>query len=138
MRIDNEPIVPSLVDPINLRKSWLPKVHSDGVKKLQDIIRHGHFYCAIGIDETADARVSNDFMLTVELVLIPKVATPDDDTAVRRFHLSLEFPSEVNNQTIALALDKVRPYNRSVSHSTLPTGIEELLHTTGGRSFFCS
>lgn len=65
MVVDGEK--PRLVDPINLRGTWLPKVLKEGVRKLSDILREDRWFIAIGADETADPRSSNDYIVTVEV-----------------------------------------------------------------------
>lgn len=122
MKVEDEPIAEGLVDPVSLRGTWLKKVHQDGlphifyqsfllshlgIKKIRHIIHQGSFFFAIGVDETDDPRPSNEYLLTVELLLIPKIEKVDDSIDVQRFHLTLDFPTEVNSDTIAGALDKV-------------------------------
>lgn len=55
MTIGGEPV--TLVDPVNLRETWLLKVASEGIKKLGNLIRDGAFFVAIGVDEKDDPRV---------------------------------------------------------------------------------
>ena len=131
MRVDNQSIASGLVDPTNLRRTWLPAVHDEGatpqpfsldaiffagIKLLQDKIRQGNFFFAIGVDETDDSRPSNGYVLTVELLLIPKVINADVDVEPEPFHLSLEFPPAVNTETTALCLDKVYDFFQSPLH----------------------
>lgn len=65
MLVDGE--VPHLVDPINFRGTWLPKLLNEGTRKLSDIFRNGDWYVAIGADEKADPRPSNDYIVSVEV-----------------------------------------------------------------------
>lgn len=58
-----------IVDPINLRGTWLPKVWKEGVRKLGDLIRDGEWFVAICADETDDPRSDNDFIVTVDVCL---------------------------------------------------------------------
>lgn len=60
-----------------------------GVKKLGDLFRERNHFICIGADETDDARASNDYIITVDVTLIPKAM---DDFAVKSFHLQLSFP----------------------------------------------
>ena len=41
------------------------------------------------------------------MVLLPKVNSLEDSTDIQKFHLSLEFPEEVNHISISDLLDKV-------------------------------
>ena len=78
-----------------------------GQKRLQDIIREGKFFIGIGVDETDDPRPSNEYIVTVECLLIPKIESSDSADNARRFHLKLEFPSAVNGHTVSMTLDRV-------------------------------
>ena len=105
MKVGGEAPSAALVEPCNLRRTWLPKVHTEQVKKLQDIVRNGSYFVAIGADETDDPRPSNAYIVTVEVQLLPKEIT--EDYCVKTFHLQLEFPTEVNNETLSTTIDKV-------------------------------
>lgn len=108
MQVDGEKPSIALVDAKNLLGTWLPKVHAAGQKRLREIIDNGSFYFAIGVDETDDKRPSNDFIVTTELMLIPKVVDQESAKAdVQTFHLQLEFPEAVNHDTIASILHEV-------------------------------
>ena len=95
------------MDPKNLRGTWLPKVAARGIERLRELIKTGQYFVSIGADETDDARPTNDYILTVDCVLIPKIKTADDDVAIQNFHLGLQFPDEVNSESMALTIDKV-------------------------------
>ena len=82
-----------------------------GVKKLQDIIRNGEFFVVLGSDETDDPRPQNSYIVTVEVTLIEKPKV-DVEPKVHKFHISLDFPKNVNTQTLSTLIDKV-----SVRHS---------------------
>ena len=135
-----------LVDSDNLRRTWLPKVldeglflcfdlicdvftpsqHPSGIKQLGNIFREKKHYICIGLDETDDPRPTNEYILTLEVLLIPKICDENDSMETRSFHLKLEFPSvcirghgslsllfmtvffqEVNQSSVADILDKV-------------------------------
>ena len=109
MTVNGENVGNILVDPDNLRRTWLPKVLDDGmfsplvpvfvwpsfsgVRKLANIFRERNHYVCIGVDETDDHRPKNEYILTMEVLLVPKVADASTPTDVRKFHLKLEFPS---------------------------------------------
>ena len=122
MTIDGDPITGNLVDPINLRGTWLPKVYDEGlsfllavfsafflagIKKLQDIIRSESYFVCLGVDETDDPRPTNEFIVTVEVLLIPKVQAADQSLNCKLFHLKLDFPKAVNNEDLSVAIDQV-------------------------------
>ena len=107
MKVDGEKPSIALVDAKNLLGTWLPKVYTTGQQKLQEIIRNGSFYIAIGVDETDDKRPSNEYIVTCELMLIPKVAPDNANCDVQSFHLRMEFPDAVNHESMALVLDGV-------------------------------
>lgn len=56
MVVGKNQLQPMLVDPKNLRETWIPKVLQDGVKKLENIIRNGEWWYAVGVDESPDPR----------------------------------------------------------------------------------
>ena len=64
-----------------------------GVRKLANIFREHNQCVCIGVDETDDSRPSNEYILIMEVLLVPKVADASTPTDVRKFHLKLEFPS---------------------------------------------
>lgn len=59
------------------------------------------------MDETDDPRPLNEYIVTVEVLLIPKVQNENDGTDVRSFHLKLDFPKAVNNEDLSVAVDQV-------------------------------
>ena len=80
-----------------------------GVEKVRDLVRHGNYYVALGMDETDDPRPTNDFILCIEVILIPKIKEATDDSGIKKFHLGLRFLEQVNSETLAQAVHKVFP-----------------------------
>lgn len=62
------------------------------------------FFVAVGCDETDDPRSRNEYILTVEIMLIPKQLV--DVSNIKTFHLGLQYPEAVNGSTVALAIDR--------------------------------
>lgn len=89
MVLEGQKIDAILVDPSNLRGTWLPKVihvtllvfktffsfqiYAEGLRKLQDKIRDGAYFVSLSTDETDDPRSTNDYIVAVEITLIPKI-----------------------------------------------------------------
>ena len=73
------------------------------------MIKTGKYFVSIGANETDDARPMNDYILTVDCVLIPKITSADDEAEIQNFHLGLQFPDEVNSESMALTIEKVFP-----------------------------
>ena len=65
MAVDGEKL--PLVDPNNLRGTWLKKVWNEGTRKLANLIRDGNWYIVLGTDETDDPRSNNDYIVTIDV-----------------------------------------------------------------------
>ena len=51
--------------------------------------------CVFFGDEIDDPRSSNEYIVTVECILIPRIVNMETDIAVKPYHLPLEFPKAV-------------------------------------------
>ena len=96
----------------------MSRVGITGVKKLGDLIRERRYFVSIGANETDVPRSSNDYIISVDVTLIPKAI---EDSDVRSFHLKLSLPEvygmvvcnnafffhpkEVNNVTLSDVID---------------------------------
>lgn len=89
MTVNGQPAGNLIVHPNNLRGTYLPKVLADGVRRLGDMFRERKHYICVVADETDDPRTSNDFVVSVDVSLIPKDV---NDSDVKSFHLQLCFP----------------------------------------------
>lgn len=98
---------PHIPDPVNLRGNYLRKVHDEGVRLLQDVVRSGKYYVAIESDETDDPRANNAFIVTVDVSLIPKVDSESGEHSARKFHIQLQYLQKVDHETLSQAIDKV-------------------------------
>lgn len=118
MKVDGEAPSLTMVDPNNLRGTWLPKVHGEGLSLCQDLClliscqeqrncKTSSYYVAIGTDETDDSRPSNDYIMTVEIMLMPKELKVEEEPIAQSFHLQLEFPDAMNQDTLSVNVDKV-------------------------------
>lgn len=115
MKVDGESPSLALVDPNNLRKTWVSKVHEEGVslrgffftfpclfpevKKLKRIIEDGSWFVCLSADETDDPRSCNEYIVTVDCTLIPRIASAEADTNVKPYHLEMKFPKAMNTKT---------------------------------------
>ena len=119
VRVDGE--IPHIPDPSNLRRTYLPKVMDQGmkplicryifchtgVKALQDKIRTGGYFVAVEADETDDPRPENNYCVTVNMFLIPKVKSAEDDHNIEAYHIKLAYPNAVNNETLSMLIDEL-------------------------------
>ena len=62
---------------------------------------------ALESDETDDARVGNEYLVTVDVYLIPKCTTEDGNLDVKKFHVKIDFPKQVNGDTMSVCIDQV-------------------------------
>ena len=65
-----------------------------------------HFY-ALEADETDDPRVTNAFLVAIDVYLLPRVFSPTEEVSVQKFHLKLDYPTAVNNETLSSSIDQV-------------------------------
>ena len=123
MKVDGESPSLALVDPNNLRKTWVSKVHEEGVslrgffftfpclfpevKKLKRIIEDGSWFVCLSADETDDPRSCNEYIVTVDCTLIPRIASAEADTNVKPYHLEMKFPKAMNTETMSSTIDEV-------------------------------
>lgn len=119
VRLDGER--PAIPDPCNLRRTHLPKVReqglclswislfvirSIGIRKLQDTVRSDQYYVAIVCDESSDPRPDNNFCVTLDLTLIPKVTQADQKCDIESCHVKFDFPEQVNHETMSSLIDQ--------------------------------
>ncbi len=74
---------------------------------MQDFIRSEPFFCTLETDETDDPRPDNNYVVTIEAMLIPKVITQERQVEAKKFHIKLSFPNQVNNETVSIMVDQV-------------------------------
>ena len=65
MVLDGEKV--AVVDPKNLRGTWLGKIWQEGIRKLSDLIRDGDWFVVLGTDETNDPGSNNDYIVTINV-----------------------------------------------------------------------
>ena len=135
IRVDGE--VPEIPDPVSLRATHLTTLADNGMcafcllysygvsfvsglKKLKEIASSGQYFVALECDETDDPRPSNDYIVTVDVYLFPKVSKPEDSSDVMKFHVKVSFPTAVNNETISTCIHEVFPMcNVCFRHCTI-------------------
>ena len=78
-----------------------------GIKKLQEVISNGEYFVALESDDTDDARVGNEYLVTVDMCLIPKVSKADGNVDIQKFHVKIDFPKQVNGDTMSVCIDQV-------------------------------
>lgn len=102
------------------------------------MVASGKYFFAIEADETDDPRTSNEYLVSVAVNFIPKIETPKDSTEVHRFHVMLDFPKEVNGETISSTIDKVFFSFSNVPASCLISGPSLNQHPTHGCFILCA
>ena len=106
VQVNGETMGSIVVHPNNLRGTYLGKVYEEGtkqlsghgilfhsflgIKKLGDIFRERAYYVCLSCDETDDPRASNDYIVTIDVALLPKAA--QEQAEPRFFNLQLHFP----------------------------------------------
>ena len=68
-----------------------------------DLLRERTHYISLGADESDDPRCTTDYMVTIDVTLIPKAI---EDLNVKTFHLSLVFP-EVCECYVSMCIDEL-------------------------------
>ena len=72
------------------------------MKKLGDLLRERTHYISLGADESDGPRCTNNYMVTIDVTLIPKAI---EGLNVKMFHLSLVFP-EVCQCHVPMCIDE--------------------------------
>ena len=77
------------------------------MKKLQEKVAAGTQCFALEADEIDDPRPANAYIVTVDIYMLPKVRAAEDPVDVQKYHIKLDFPTAVNNETLANCIDEV-------------------------------
>ena len=95
------------------------------LRRPHDIVRNGSYFVAIESDETNDPRPKNNYCVTLDISLLPKVSTVEEKCDVETYHVKFEFPEAVNHESMSSLIDQVGKHFFPF-HEPPPQGLRQL------------